>query len=79
MTAHEPKINIFEKLRCFLMFYLNFGFTGHWALVLLVLSNLTFLSIKIVFPGHSFFFFGKHVCLLCLKSIQTSYATYTNQ
>ena len=45
----NSKINIFEEMRYFLMFYLNLGFIVHWALVLLILSNFSFLSI-----GHSF-------------------------
>ena len=49
MIAYESKINIFEGMRCFLLFYLSLGFIVHWALVLLILSNLSLLSIR-----HSF-------------------------
>ena len=73
MIAYESKINIFEEIRYFLMFYLNLGFIVYWALVLLILSNLSFLSI-----GHSFsrtfiLHFGRNACILCLKFTQTSY------
>ena len=59
MIAYESQINIFEAMRYFLLvylnlgyfllFYLNLGFIVHWALVLLILSNVSFLSIR-----HSF-------------------------
>ena len=49
MIAYETKINIFEEMRYFLMFYLNSGFIVCSAVVLLILSNFSFLSI-----GHSF-------------------------
>ena len=59
MIAYESQINIFEAMRYFLLvylnlgyfllFYLNLGFIVHWALVLLILSNVSFLSVR-----HSF-------------------------
>ena len=42
MIASESKINIFEEIRYFLLFYLNMGFIVHRALVLLILSNFSF-------------------------------------
>ena len=49
MIAYESKIKIFEEMRYFLMFYLNLGFIVRQALLLLIWSNFSFLSI-----GHSF-------------------------
>ena len=50
MIAYESKINIFKKIRYFLMFYLNLFYLNlYWQLVLLILSKFSFLSI-----GHSF-------------------------
>ena len=54
MIAYESKINIFEEMRYFLLFYLNLGFIVHWALVLLILSNLSFLSIRHSFSRSSY-------------------------
>ena len=36
MIAYESKINIFEEMRYFLMFYLNLGFIVRQALLLLI-------------------------------------------
>ena len=46
MIAYESKINIFEEIRYFLMFYLNLGF-----MVLLILFNFSFLSIRQFFQN----------------------------
>ena len=58
MIAYESKINIFKEMRYFLMFYLNLGFIVCWELVLFILSNFSFLSIR-----HSFS--RTFVLLLC--------------
>ena len=46
MIAYESKINIFEEIRYFLMFYLNLGI-----MVLLILFNFSFLSIRQFFQN----------------------------
>ena len=50
MIVYESKMNIFEEIRYFLMFYLNLDFTVCWPLVLVILSNFSFLSIRYSFP-----------------------------
>ena len=74
MIAYESKMNIFEEMRYFLMFYANLGFIVCCTLVLLILSNFSFLSIEHSFSRTFIIFFGRNACLLCLKFIQTSYA-----
>ena len=48
MIACESKINIFEEMSYFLMFYLNLGFIVRLALVLLILSRF-FFQLDVVF------------------------------
>ena len=49
IIAYESKINIFEEIRYFLMFYLNLDFIIYWVLVLLILFNFSFLSMGLSF------------------------------
>ena len=48
MIAYESKINIFEEMRYFLMFYQNLGFI-QWAFILFILSNVRFMPMGHVF------------------------------
>ena len=69
-VAYESNINIFKEIRYFLLFNPNFGFILHWALILLTLSNFSFLLIRhsfsrtFIIPLCSFFSkIALHVCL----------------
>ena len=70
MIAYELKINIFEEMRYFLMFYLNLDFILCWALVLLILSNFIFQS-DIVFPELLFSFYATFLkdCITCFSEL----------
>ena len=66
MIACESKNNIFDEIRYFLMFCLNFGFTVHWALVLLILSNFfypIFCQSDIVFRNNRKYLISSNVLI----------------
>ena len=65
------KINMFEEMRFFLIFYLNLGFKVCWALVLLILSKFSFLSI-----GYSFS--RTFILLFWLECMSTLFEVHTN-
>ena len=70
MIAYKSKVNIFAEMRYFLMFYLNSDFIVHWALVVLILSNFSFLLI-----GHSF---SRTSVLFSQECMSTWFEVHTN-
>ena len=72
MVAFESKINIFEEMRYFLLFYLNLGFIVQQALVLLILSNFSFLSIGHCFSRTFIHFFWQE-CMSTLFEVHTNF------
>ena len=63
MIAYDAKMNVFEEMRYFLMFYLNLGFIVHWALVLLILSKFSFRPVEHSFSRNFFLKILLHVFL----------------
>ena len=69
-------MNVFGEMRYFLIFYLNLGFIVRCALVLLILSNFSFLSVLHSFCRIFILFFGTNALLssykLHMQSIQNN-------